>query len=128
MSEQDHRRVKQRIVPMLGFKRFDRVRITISRIELAVKIEEGSVQAWKTGEQTGCRSGNLGGCSRPLSNEGRLRATAAGAAERAQARDINLPLCKVRATNRMPARYKLRQQHCLHCLRPNVFLLGGVEF
>src|SRR5882672_5875007 len=33
--EQDHRRIKQRIVPMLGFKRFDTATITISGIELA---------------------------------------------------------------------------------------------
>ena len=35
--EQDHRRVKQRIGPMLGFKRFDTAAITISGIELAEK-------------------------------------------------------------------------------------------
>ena len=35
--EQDHRRVKQRIRPMLGFKRFDTAAVTISRIELAAK-------------------------------------------------------------------------------------------
>jgi transposase-like protein len=32
-SEQDHRRVKQRIRPMLGFKNFDRAAVTISGIE-----------------------------------------------------------------------------------------------
>ena len=37
--EQDHRRVKQRIGPMLGFKRFDTAAITISGIELAEKIK-----------------------------------------------------------------------------------------
>src|SRR3954454_18956540 len=31
--EQDHRRVKQRIGPMLGFKRFDSAAVTISGIE-----------------------------------------------------------------------------------------------
>jgi transposase-like protein len=36
--EQDHRRVKQRIRPMLGFKRFQTAAVTISGIELAVKI------------------------------------------------------------------------------------------
>jgi transposase-like protein len=35
--EQDHRRVKQRTGPMLGFKRFDTATITISGIELAEK-------------------------------------------------------------------------------------------
>jgi transposase-like protein len=38
--EQDHRRVKQRIGPMLGFKRFDTATITISGIELAEKIKK----------------------------------------------------------------------------------------
>jgi hypothetical protein len=38
--EQDHRRVKQRIGPMLGFKRFDTAAITISGIELAAKIRK----------------------------------------------------------------------------------------
>jgi transposase-like protein len=38
--EQDHRRVKQRIAPMLGFKRFDTATITISGIELAEKIKK----------------------------------------------------------------------------------------
>src|ERR1700758_434088 len=38
--EQDHRRVKQRIGPMLGFKRFDMAAITISGIELAEKIKK----------------------------------------------------------------------------------------
>ncbi len=38
--EQDHRRVKQRIRPMLGFKRFDTAAIAISGIELAAKIRK----------------------------------------------------------------------------------------
>ena len=38
--EQDHRRVKQRIGPMLGFKRFETAAITISGIELAEKIKK----------------------------------------------------------------------------------------
>jgi len=38
--EQDHRRVKQRIGPMLGFKRFDTAAITIRGIELAEKIKK----------------------------------------------------------------------------------------
>jgi transposase-like protein len=38
--EQDHRRVKQRIGPMLGFKRFDTAAVTISGIELAAKIRK----------------------------------------------------------------------------------------
>jgi hypothetical protein len=38
--EQDHRRIKQRIRPMLGFKRFETAAITISGIELAEKIRK----------------------------------------------------------------------------------------
>jgi transposase-like protein len=41
LVEQDHRRVKQRIRPMLGFKRFDNAAVTISGIELAEKIKKG---------------------------------------------------------------------------------------
>ena len=33
--EQDHRRVKQRVYPMLGFKKFENAAIAISGIELA---------------------------------------------------------------------------------------------
>ena len=43
--EQDHRRIKQRIRPMLGFKRFETAAITISGIELAEKIRK---QQFKT--------------------------------------------------------------------------------
>lgn len=39
--EQDHRRVKQRIYPMLGFKNFRNAAVTISGIELAQKIRKG---------------------------------------------------------------------------------------
>jgi transposase-like protein len=38
--EQDHRRVKQRIQPMLGFKRFETAAVTIRGIELAQKIKK----------------------------------------------------------------------------------------
>jgi hypothetical protein len=41
LVEQDHRRVKQRIRPMLGFKRFDNAVVTIFGIELAEKIKKG---------------------------------------------------------------------------------------
>jgi transposase-like protein len=36
--EQDHRRVKQRVRPMLGFKHFDHATITITGIELVHQI------------------------------------------------------------------------------------------
>jgi transposase-like protein len=51
LIEQDHRRVKQRIRPMLGFKRFDNAAVTISGIELAEKIKKGQ---FKTGKLGGC--------------------------------------------------------------------------
>ena len=38
--EQDHRRVKQRVRPMLGFKRFHTAGVTISGIKLAAKIRK----------------------------------------------------------------------------------------
>jgi len=41
LIEQDHRRVKQRVYPMLGFKRFANAAVTISGIELAQKIKKG---------------------------------------------------------------------------------------
>ena len=40
MVEQDHRRIKQRIRPMLGFRRFETVALTIRGIELAEKIKK----------------------------------------------------------------------------------------
>ena len=48
--EQDHRRIKQRVRPMLGFKRFDTATITISGIELAAKIRK---QQFKIGTLPG---------------------------------------------------------------------------
>jgi transposase-like protein len=41
LVEQDHRRVKQRIYPMLGFKKFGSAAVTISGIELVQKIKKG---------------------------------------------------------------------------------------
>ena len=40
LVEQDHRRVKQRYYPMLGFKRFSNAAVTLSGIELAQKIRK----------------------------------------------------------------------------------------
>jgi len=48
--EQDHRRIKHRIRPMLGFKRFDTAAITIRGIELAEKIRK---HQFKTGKLVG---------------------------------------------------------------------------
>ncbi len=39
--EQDHRRVKQRVRPMLGFKRFDSAVVTLAGIELVHQIKKG---------------------------------------------------------------------------------------
>jgi transposase-like protein len=41
LIEQDHRRVKQRVYPMLGFKKFANATITISGIELVHRIRKG---------------------------------------------------------------------------------------
>jgi len=40
LSEQDHRRVKQRVYPMLGFKRFANATVTISGVELVHRIRK----------------------------------------------------------------------------------------
>ena len=47
LIEQDHRRVKHRIGPMLGFKRFENAVVTISGIELAEKIKKGQFKIGK---------------------------------------------------------------------------------
>jgi putative transposase len=41
LVEQDHRRVKRRVYPMLGFKRFANATVTISGVELVHRIREG---------------------------------------------------------------------------------------
>jgi len=48
--EQDHRRIKQRIYPMLGFKRFAHAAITISGIELAHRIRKGQFDTSQTAQ------------------------------------------------------------------------------
>jgi transposase-like protein len=55
LIEQDHRRVKQRIRPMLGFKRFVNATVTNSGIELAEKIKKGQFMTGKFGGRTGER-------------------------------------------------------------------------
>ena len=49
LVEQDHRRIKQRIRPMLGFKRFANVAINLSGIELAEKIKKRQFKTGKLG-------------------------------------------------------------------------------
>ena len=61
LVEQDHRRVKQRIRPMLGFKRFDNAAVTISGIELAEKIKTGQ---YKTGKLGGPQRDDVGDVER----------------------------------------------------------------
>ncbi|MBM3798329.1 MAG: DDE-type integrase/transposase/recombinase [Acidobacteria bacterium] len=49
LIEQDHRRIKQRLWPMLGLKRFESATIVISGIELAEKIKKGQFKFSKLG-------------------------------------------------------------------------------
>src|SRR6266436_2252104 len=58
--EQDHRRIKQRIRPMLGFKRFETAAVTIRGIELAEKIKKQQFNLKFTNQKSNHRSGNLG--------------------------------------------------------------------
>jgi transposase-like protein len=53
MIEQDHREVKQRCYPMLGFKTFGNAEVTLSGIELANKIKKGQ---FDTSDITGPRA------------------------------------------------------------------------
>ena len=50
LVEQD-RRIKQRIRPMLGFKRFDHAVVTVSGIELAEQIKKGQFKTGKFGNR-----------------------------------------------------------------------------
>jgi transposase-like protein len=50
--EQDHRRVKQRLRPMLGLKSFPTAAVVIGGIELAEKIKKGQFQLGKLGGRT----------------------------------------------------------------------------
>ena len=49
LIEQDHRRIKQRLRPMLGLKSFQTADIVISGIELAEKIKKGQFKLGKLG-------------------------------------------------------------------------------
>jgi hypothetical protein len=51
LVEQDHRRIKQRIRPMLGLKRFDHAAVTISGVEVAEQIKKGQFKTGKFGNQ-----------------------------------------------------------------------------
>jgi transposase-like protein len=52
LIEQDHRGVKQRIYPMLGFKRFSNAAIAISGIELIHKIRKGQFDVSTVGQSS----------------------------------------------------------------------------
>ena len=47
--EQDHRRVKRRVNPMLGFKSFENARVVIAGIELAQKISKSQYDLRRLG-------------------------------------------------------------------------------
>lgn len=51
MIEQDHRRVKSRIFPVLGFKVFKRAAVTIASIELLHRIRKGQFELDQFGVQ-----------------------------------------------------------------------------
>ena len=51
LIEQDHRTVKQRIAPMLGFKRFKTAAITIAGIELMHRLRKGQFALRRLGVQ-----------------------------------------------------------------------------
>ena len=51
--KQDDRRVKQRVYPMLGFKRFATAAVTIIGIELAHKIRKGQFDISRLGVEEG---------------------------------------------------------------------------
>jgi transposase-like protein len=53
--EQDHRRVKQRIYPMLGFKSFSNATVTINGIGLVQKIRKGQFDIANIKKSSGMR-------------------------------------------------------------------------
>jgi transposase-like protein len=53
LIEQDHRRVKQRIAVMLGFKQFRNAAITVAGIELMHRIRKGRFGLRRLGIQGG---------------------------------------------------------------------------
>ena len=57
--EQDHRRVKQRIYPMLGFKSLRNATVTINGIELVQKIRKGQFDIANIKKSSGMRVAQL---------------------------------------------------------------------
>ncbi len=60
--EQDHRRIKQRLHPMLGLKSFSTAAVVIGGIELAEKIKKGQFKIGKLGGNDGKDAGDLASC------------------------------------------------------------------
>jgi len=58
--EQDHRRIKQRIRPMLGFKRFETAAVTICGIPVGRENQETTIQPQTTNRKSDHRSRALG--------------------------------------------------------------------
>jgi transposase-like protein len=58
--EQDHRRIKQRIRPMLGLKRFETAAVTIRGIPNGRENQKTTVQPQSNNRRSNHRSGNLG--------------------------------------------------------------------
>ena len=52
LIEQDHRRIKQRLRPMLGLKSFRTARVVIGGIELTERIKKGQFKIGKLGGST----------------------------------------------------------------------------
>jgi hypothetical protein len=73
--EQDHRRIKQRIWPMLGFKRFETAAVRVRGIELAEKIKKQQFNLKPLTGKSNQRSGHLGRCPVRLESEKSPRQT-----------------------------------------------------
>lgn len=59
LIEQDHRRIKQRLLPILGLKSFETADIVIDGIELAEKIKNFSAKVDRIAEASFARRGTL---------------------------------------------------------------------
>ena len=77
LIEQDHRRIKQQLRPMLGLKSFETAARVIGGIELAEKIKKGQFKIGKVGWAPSDASGDLAGCVGRLISLGIDTATAA---------------------------------------------------
>lgn len=59
LVERDHRRVKQRLYPMLGFKHFGNAAVTVSGIELVQKIRKGQFDTSAVTVREGARVSHM---------------------------------------------------------------------